>query len=439
MSETGKRTRVVIVGGGFAGLAALKELRKVDEADVVIIDGQSSQIFQPLLYQVATCGLAPGDIQAPIRNFLNGKKNESFIQAWVQGIDVEKQELSLSDGRTEPYDYLLITCGAQTNFFNNKNFEQYTFGLKNAEEALSIRNHILRTLERAARSTDEEERKYLLTFAVIGGGATGVELAGSLAELLFYVCRKDYPELSMADVNLYLFNSAPGVLGHLHRDQQAQTLKWLRSLKVKAVNGKKAEDYNGRTLSFADGEALEAHTVIWAVGVRANILIDSLGVQQAANSRAVVDEYLRLPGHNNVFLAGDVAFFKQGEEALPMTAASAQQMGVCAGKNLVAAVKGEPLRPAKCDNRGSLCVVGRGKAVGELKGFRMGGWFCWFLWAVVHALLPVSPHERWSLGSKFFWNTVKYDLPYRNQYNVDMIRRKGQIIKQCHPSDKCPL
>ncbi len=410
------KKRIVIVGGGFAGLAALREMSHVD-AEITVIDTRSSQVFQPLLFLVATCGVSGDDVESPIRAFINGKRNIRFIQDEVTAINVQDKFVTTSQNGSVPFDYVLVTCGAQSNFFGMTDVAANAMGLKDTQEAIHIRNKILTQLERATLTEDEDERRRLLTFVVVGGGPTGVEVAGSMAELLFNGLGKYYPTLSKKDITLYLLEGMGNLLPQVKPKEQEKAKKWLESLGVTVCLHTMMSGYDGKTVTIKDKDSIDTEVVIWGAGVCASSLIKTLGLEQGHAGRLIVRPTLQVKDVDYVFTAGDTAHYEPspGARPLPMTAAVAMQSGTAAGKNIVRLLNGQALENFSYTDKGTLCVVANGKAVGLIKGHSLAGWFCWFLWAGAHIWLPFASHIKWSLNWKFIWNHFSKTLPNRNQ------------------------
>lgn len=412
MENTTKR--IVIVGGGFAGINALKALKHVD-AEVIVIDKRSSQNFQPLLFQVATCNISGEDVQSPIREFLKDHEHIQFIKDFVHKIDPKEKKVYTDTGWKISYDYLLLTAGSVINHYGMEDVSKNSFSMKSSRDALKLRTYILNELDAAANSASEDQDKHL-TFVIAGGGATGVELAGSLLELVEDNWNLYYPRLRNKKPKVYLLEGAPSILTNLPEKEQKTAIRWLEDMNVKVCLNTQITGYDGNFVQIKDGEPIETKTLIWAAGVKVNPLVNDMGFEQGHAGRLVVEPTLQVKGDPTILAAGDTAHFepKPGDRPLPMTAAVASQAGVTAGRNLKALCEGRPLEEFKYRDKGFIAIIGHGKAVGVVNGRTMSGFICWFIWAVLHIFLPYSKHVRWSLFWKFMWNAVTSSSPYRN-------------------------
>lgn len=425
------KKRIVIVGAGFAGIQALKEIGDLPNAEIIVIDKESSQTFQPLLFSVATGGVGAEDILSPVREFINGRKNVEFLKAIVSGIDVNNKSVMLETGEIINYDYLLVTCGSESNFFGMTDVERYSLGLKNTTEALELRNTVLLSLEKAAAEADEEKRQKLLTFVVIGGGPTGVEVAGGLAELLYTKTGLFYPSFSRSDIKVYLLEGMGCILPQVRPKEQERAKLWLEQMGVTVRLNTMLTSYDGEQAVLKDGTVIPTNVLIWGAGVRAASLLNTIGLEQGNAQRLMVEPTLQVMGRTDVFAAGDTAHIAIDSAAkpLPMTAAVAVQSGALAGRNIRHLCLDEELENFVYNDKGFLCVVGRGKAVGNMKGISLSGWFCWLAWSGIHIVLPFSPHIRWSLFWKFLWNACRNVQPYRNISESISVKGKEEIKK----------
>ncbi len=411
MTSNSAHPVVLIVGGGFAGLQAAKELSG-KPLSVVLLDRNNYHLFQPLLYQVATAGLGPEDISYPLRAILRGHGNIAFRMADVCGVDLAGRRV-LTDGGAISYDYLLLAVGAETSFFGLDSVAANAVGLKNLTDALTLRNHILHMFELASQEQDPAIRRELLTFVVAGGGATGVESAGGLAELVHLVLSKDYPELDFGEVALILLEGGDRLLLALPAPLAAFAARELRKKHVETRFHARVAGFDGRSIFLTDGSAIPARTLVWAAGVKAASLIATLGVPTDRLGRAIVAETLQLPGHPEVFVAGDAACREQDGQALPMIAPVAVQQASLAAANIAALAAGRP--PAALDYRdpGTLATIGRSSAVATVGRWRFAGFTAWLLWLAIHLIRLVGFRNRFIVTINWAWDYFFYERAIR--------------------------
>lgn len=402
---------VVIVGAGFGGLRLARALRGAS-LKVILVDRRNYHLFQPLLYQVATAGLSPGDIAHPVRAILRGQANLEFRLAEVQGVDFSTRLLSTSMG-TIHYDYLVLAIGSQTHYFGLENIARHSFGLKDIHEATAIRNHILRQFELAAQEGDSARRRAQLTFAVVGGGPTGVEAAGALAELAKLVLVKDFPSIDSSDVRVLLLEAASFILGAFPPDLRAVAAETLWRKHVELRYGAGVSDFDGKQITLRSGEVIPAQTMIWAAGVRAESLADTLGVSQGKLGQVVVLPTLQLPDHPEVFVIGDAAYLEAEGQALPMMAPVATQQADTTALNLPRLLAGESLQPFVFKDPGSLATIGRNAAVARLGKFHFHGFVAWVLWLVVHLVQLIGFRNRLLVLINWAWDYFFYDRAVR--------------------------
>ncbi|MDR7867014.1 MAG: NAD(P)/FAD-dependent oxidoreductase [Sporomusaceae bacterium] len=402
---------VLIVGGGFAGLQAAKDLSG-KPLSVVLLDRNNYHLFQPLLYQVATAGLGPEDISYPLRAILRGHDNIVFRMADVCGVDLAGRRV-LTDGGAICYDYLLLAVGAETSFFGLDSVAANAVGLKNLTDALTLRNHILHMFELASQEENPAIRRELLTFVVAGGGATGVESAGGLAELVHLVLSKDYPELDFAEVTLILLEGGDRLLLALPAPLAAFAARELRKKRVETRFHARVAGFDGRTITLADGAAIPARTLVWAAGVKAAALIATLGVPTDRLGRAIVAETLQLSDHPEVFVAGDAACREQDGQPLPMIAPVAVQQASLAAANIAALAAGR--QPAALDYRdpGTLATIGRSSAVATVGRWRFAGFTAWLLWLAIHLIRLVGFRNRFIVTINWAWDYFFYERAIR--------------------------
>ncbi|MCZ7583310.1 MAG: NAD(P)/FAD-dependent oxidoreductase [Deltaproteobacteria bacterium] len=375
------RPRVVIIGGGFGGLNAAKALAKAP-VDVCVIDRTNHHLFQPLLYQVATAGLSPGDIAYPIRSILASQPNVRVVMGDVKRIDRERR-LAVLDGDVEPYDYLIVAAGTEANYFGHDDWAKRSPTLKDIHDALAMRRRLFAAYEAAERAKDPEKIDALLTFVIVGAGPTGVELAGSIREIAERVMRRDFRRIRPESTRVVLLDMAPRVLPAFPEKLSAKTEDALKRLGVEVRLGTKVEDITDEGVR-TDRETIRAANVFWTAGVRASRLAENFGVELDRGGRVPVNEDLTIPGDPRVFVIGDMARFEYGGRLLPGMAPVAIQQGRHAAANAERAARGEPMRPFVFKDRGQMATIGRGRAVADIFGLRLAGRVAWFVWLFVH-------------------------------------------------------
>jgi NADH:ubiquinone reductase (H+-translocating) len=394
---------VVIVGGGFGGLNAARALRRAP-VNVVLLDRNNYHLFQPLLYQVATAGLEPEEIARPVRAILRRQKNFDFRLVDVRDIDFAQRRLETSGGPVA-YDYLVLSHGSETNYFGLASMQQHGLGLKDIPDAVNIRNHVLTSFEQAMLEPDPEQRRARLTFIIVGGGPTGVEMAGALSELIRLVLVKDYPRLNIKDVRILLLEATDKILAAMPerlREAAVKTLwrKWI-DVRFNAV----VTDFDGERVRLKSGEVIPARTVIWAAGVKARPL--------AGNSRTHVKPTLQHPDHGEVYVIGDAAHLEERGKPLPMVAPVAIQMGKHAARNIARAVRGQPLEAFKYRNQGDLATIGRNAAVCNVYGVQARGFLAWVIWLGVHIVQLIGFRNKLFVLLNWAWDYFFYERAAR--------------------------
>ena len=410
--KTEKLPHVVIVGAGFGGLETAQRLRNAP-VQITLIDRQNYHLFQPLLYQVAIAGLVPSQIAYPLRTIFRRQKNLNFQMGEVTSVDFDACYVR-SNGSVIAYDYLVLAVGGQTNFFGLNGVKENGFQLKSIEDATATRNHLLRMFERASREADSEIRKALLTFVVVGGGPTGVETAGALAELITHVLAKDYPQMDLREVRVLLLEATDTVMPAYPDELRKATVKLLEGKNVEILLNTRLTDYNGQTISLADGRQIKAHTLIWTAGVRAAEFVDRLGVQQAAAGRVRVEPTLQLPGQPEVFVIGDAAYVEdENRQPLPMLATVAQQQAKTAARNIQNLLKGKALEPFRYKDPGLLATIGRNAAVARIWGLSFSGFIAWVIWVGLHIFRLIGFRNRLVVLINWAWDYFFYDNQVR--------------------------
>lgn len=404
-----RRPRVVIVGVGFAGLAAARALAKAD-AEVVLVDRRNYHLFQPLLYQVATAGLSPADIAWPIRAILARQANASVRLGRAVGVDAARREVLLEEGRRLGYDQLVLATGARHSYFGNDHWEEVAPGLKKIADATHIRERVLLAFERAELADDPAERRRLLGFVVVGGGPTGVEMAGAVAELARTALAADFRRAEAKDARVVLVESGPRLLPSFPESLSAKARRQLEGLGVEVRAGAPvtACDADGVTVA---GERIAVRTVIWAAGVVASPAAKWLGAEADRAGRVLVGPDLTVPGHPEVFVIGDTAAVTQADgRPVPGIAPAAKQMGAHAGRAIAARLEGRvPPGPFRYRHRGNLATIGRKAAVADLGRVRLSGFPAWLLWAVAHVWFLIGWRNRFVVGLNWLWNYVTFE------------------------------
>ena len=380
--------------------------------NVLLLDRNNYHLFQPLLYQVATAGLEPEEIARPVRAILRRQKNFDFRLVEVTGVDLTQRRLETSAGPVA-YDYLILSHGSETNFFGLESMRQHGFGLKDIPDALRIRNHVLTCFEQAMLEADAERRRTKLTFIVVGGGPTGVEMAGALSELIRLVLVKDYPRLNIKDVRILLLEATDKILAAMPerlREAAVKTLwrKWIE-VRFNAI----VTDYDGNLARLKSGEVIPARTVIWAAGVQAAPLNAHLGLTAGRQGRVAVEPTLRVQGHPEVFIIGDAAYLDENGQPLPMVAPVAIQMGKHAALNIRHALRGEPLVPFHYRDQGTLATIGRNAAVADVYGIKAKGFPAWVLWLGIHIIQLIGFRNKLFVLLNWAWDYFFYERAAR--------------------------
>jgi NADH dehydrogenase len=407
-----KVPHVVILGAGFGGLKAAQKLAGAP-VRITIIDRHNYHLFQPLLYQVAIAGLVPSQIAYPLRSIFRRHKNVDFEMTEVSSIDFDARYVK-ANGSIIAYDYLILAMGGQTNFFGMQEVEHHGFQLKDVESAVETRNHLLHIFEQASREVDVERRRALLTFVIVGGGPTGVETAGALAELITHVLAKDYPYMDMKEVRVLLIEATSSVMMAYPEELRKATRKLLRGKGVEIMENTRLIDYNGLQVTLADQSTIDTHTLIWTAGVRSAEITDRLGVQQAAGRRIRVEPTLQLPGHPEVFVLGDAAYLEdENGQPLPMLATVAQQEARAAADNIEKILKGEQPGPFRYKDPGLLATIGRNAAVARIWGLSLSGFIAWVIWVVLHIYRIIGFRNRLLVLINWAWDYFFYENQVR--------------------------
>ncbi|MBK7949228.1 MAG: NAD(P)/FAD-dependent oxidoreductase [Deltaproteobacteria bacterium] len=391
---------VVIIGGGFAGLSAARALSN-EPVQITLVDRRNHHLFQPLLYQVATAALNPGDIAYPIRSVLALQRNARTILARVATIDVAARRVQLEDGELE-YDYLVVAAGARHSYFGKDEWEAWAPGLKTVEDALEIRRRVLSAFEAAERQIDPGQLPAILTFVIVGGGPTGIELAGALLEIGRHTVARDFRSFDPRKLRVVLIEGAPRVLPPYSEKLSAAAREQLERLGVEVRTGAQVSkiDQNG---VWIGEEHIPARTVLWAAGVAASPLGQSLGVPLDRAGRVAVEPDLSLPGHPEVFVAGDLMQIAQDGKPVPGIAPAAIQSGRAAARNIAARVAGRTTTPFRFVDKGSLATIGRAAAVGQIGRFELTGFLAWWVWWLIHIAYLIGYRNRLAVMMGWAW------------------------------------
>ena len=401
--------RIVIVGGGFGGIELAKRLKN-KPFQVVMLDKHNYHTFQPLLYQVATGGLEAESIAFPLRKIFKGQKNLTFRVTKVTNIDAEKNCLKTDIGDIS-YDYLVLATGSTSNFFGNKEIEQNSMPMKSIPEALDLRSLILQNFEKSLIETDVIKKHALLNFVVVGGGPTGVETSGAIAELKKHVIPNDYPEMDLNKINIYLVENSPELLGPMSPQAQVKSKEFLIKMGVQVMNQTRVLGYDGLTLTLQDKDPIMASTVIWSAGVKRELVAGLDRAEIVRGGRLKTDKQNLVVGYQNIYAIGDVASIIDEEtpNGHPGVAPVAIQQGHHLAKNLVKIIENKPLEPFKYFDKGSMATVGRNKAVVDIGKIRFQGVFAWFTWMFVHLMSLVGFRNKIIVFVNWLWSYFSYD------------------------------
>ena len=397
-SEGGGRSRVVIVGGGFGGLYAARGLRKAD-VDITLVDRRNHHLFQPLLYQVATAALSAPDIAAPIRKVLRKQKNVRVLLGDATAVDLDARKVVLADDEL-PYDKLILAPGAVDSYFGNDQWREHAPGLKSIDDALEIRGRVLLAYEHAEREPDRERRRGLLTFVVIGGGPTGVELAGSLAEIARHTLARDFRQFDPSETRVILVEGQDRVLPAYPRELSKKAAAQLERLGVTVWTSTLVSDIDEDGITIGD-ERISARTVLWAAGVAAAPITKTLGAELDRMGRVLVTDRLTVPDHDDVYVIGDAAAVRWKDGFVPGVAPAANQMGRHVADAIIRSLRGEEPTPFSYVDKGSLATIGRRAAVADFGRLKLSGFLAWAFWLFVHIFFLVGFRNR--IAVMFEW------------------------------------
>lgn len=412
--QRNQKKRVVIVGGGLGGLRLAEDLYG-SGMQVVLIDKNNFHQFPPLIYQIASAGIDPSSISFPFRQIFRKRKDFYFRMAEARMVDTEKKILQTSIGKID-YDYLVLAAGATTNFFGNKNIEEWAIPMKTVPEAMGLRNALLSNFERALTCATEEERQELLNVVIVGGGATGVEIAGALSEMKRYVIPYDYPDMDSSLMHIYLIEAGDRLLAGMSQDSSKKAYDFLKSMGVDIQFGKMVTDYREHKVIMKDGTEIPTRTFLWVSGIRANAMPGISEDHLGRGFRFKVDQFNRIPGQNDVFAIGDQCL-QTTDPAYPNGHPQVAQVAIQQAKNLAKNIKrineghadDNSLTPFKYNNLGSMATIGRNKAVVEIGKFHSQGFFAWILWLVVHLRSILGVKNKMMVLLNWLWKYVSYN------------------------------
>ena len=398
---------VVVIGAGFGGLNAVKKLGNADGVDVTVIDRSNHHLFQPLLYQVAMAGLSPADIAAPIRSLVSSFKNVRVLQGVLQAVDLESHSLTTDFGHLK-YDYLVLACGAKHSYFGHDEWENNAPGLKTLEQATEIRRRILGAFEVAERSTDKEEQRRQLTFVIVGGGPTGVELAGAIGEMSRFTLAKDFRNIDATLARVILIEAGPRILPMFSAEQASRATRDLETLGVQVWASCKVTGIDEDGVS-ANSERIRAATVLWAAGVEASPIGRQVSVDIDRQGRVIVESDLSVKQHPNVFVIGDMAnCAHETGKPLPGTAPVAMQQGRYVARTILRDLRGQPRQPFHFVDKGQMATIGRSRAILDVGRLHLAGFPAWVLWLIIHIYYLTGFKNRLLVVAQWAWSYLTF-------------------------------
>lgn len=436
-ADAGQPHRVVIVGGGFGGLYAAQSLGR-SPVEVTLIDRRNFHLFQPLLYQVATGGLSPGDIASPLRSVLSQQKNTQVLLGEVRGIDPEAQVLTLKDGDTVPYDSLILATGSAHHYFGNDHWEAIAPSIKTIEDAIEVRRRIFLAFEKAELEPDPEIRKALLTFVIVGAGPTGVEMAGAIADLAFHTLKDDFRSVNTHETRIILVEGMDRVLPPFDPALSERAYKDLRKLGVEVRTNTFVTALEGEKVTFKTGDHLEtiqSHNVLWAAGVRASslgkVLAEKTNTPSDRAGRIMVEPDFSVPGYSNIFVIGDLAHYAhQGERPLPGVAPVAMQGGKYVARLICDRLANKTTPAFFYKDSGSLAIIGRNSAVVDLNWTKLTGFPAWVVWALVHVMFLIEFDNKMIVMTQWMWNFFTRNQGARLITGRDVSKSDRAFIRQ---------
>ena len=402
------------MGGGFGGLACARALDK-KPVDVLLVDRHNYHLFTPLLYQVATSLLNPSDIAYPYRSIFRRSRNVRFRQGRVVNVDLERKTVRTHDGEEIPFDTLVLATGSENNYFANEELAHHTLGMKKLAEAMRLRNHVLSCLELATKADSLEDRRAWLTFVIAGGGPTGVEYAGALAELLRLVLGRDFPELDPGLARIVLVEGQDRLLGVFHPKLGAYAARILKDHGIEVRTSVFVQKATDERVALSDGDEISTRTIVWSAGVRPTYPLEPIDKETSRSRRLRVDEQLRLIGHPDVYVIGDAASVATDGGELPMLSPPAMQAGRYVARAIVAKALGAPvrMRPFRYVDKGTMATIGRRAAVADVHGLKLRGTIGWLAWLLVHIYYLIGFRNRAVVLASWGWNYLRRDRPIR--------------------------
>lgn len=395
------KKKVIIIGAGFGGLSAAN-LLKNENFEITIIDKTNHHLFQPLLYQVATAALSPADIAVPVRTLFSANKNVKIIMEEVTDIDVENKTVKTLNNNFN-FDYLIVACGARHSYFGNDDWEQFAPGLKTLTDALVIREKIINALEEAEKIDDPTEKKKFLTFAIVGGGPTGVEVAGAIAEISKKTMIKDYKTFNSSDTKIFLIEALPRLLVSFDEKLSLRAKKDLEEMGVEVLLNTMVKAISSSGVKTSSG-GIDSKTVIWAAGNSASPLLKSLSSDLDKSGRVIVEKDCSIKSNSNIFVIGDAAAFKDGgNNILPGVAQVAIQQGKYVAKIISKEIEKSERKPFRYNDKGTMATIGKAKAVAEIKGFKLSGLLAWLTWSLIHVLFLIGFRNRFRVMVEWIW------------------------------------
>ncbi len=422
----GNLPHIVIVGAGFGGLTCAQALKGAP-AKITVIDRANHHLFQPLLYQVAMAGLSPADIAMPIRSILRRQKNATVLLDEAVDVDFGERTVRLRDSELN-YDYLVLATGGRTSYFGHDEWETFAPGLKDLDDAVEIRRRVLLAFEAAEKETDPMRRRALMTFVVVGGGPTGVELAGAIAELARFVLARDFRNIYPREAEILLLEGGPRILPSFAPDLSESAHRQLAGLGVKVQTGAQVTNIDEQGV-YLGAERIRAGTVIWAAGVRATSLTERLGAPLDRGGRVLINRDLTVPGHHNVFAIGDMTYLEQDGKPLPGVSPVAMQMGRCVARNIQNDMAGEPYEEFRYFDKGSMATIGRKAAIAEIGKLHLGGFVAWMAWLMVHIFFLIGFRNRFAVLFNWAWSYFTYQRGARliTGRRLSLIPRAGAV------------
>lgn len=438
LSGSHRRPRVVVIGGGFGGMAAVQQL-KGEDVHVTLIDRSNHHLFQPLLYQVATAGLSPANIARPLREIFRNQENVEVILSEVKSIEVDQRRIITSDLVLE-YDYLIVATGARHSYFGRDDWEKFAPGLKSLADALDIRRRMLVAFEVAEKALDPSERDAALTFVIVGAGPTGVEMAGAISEIARLTMTRDFRRIDPARARVIIIEGGSRVLGAFPEDLSASAKTQLEQIGVEVRLNVKVTGVNENGVEVKGGDHIAARTVVWAAGNAASPLGKTLGAPVDKAGRVIVNEDLTIPGHPEVQVIGDMAHVAMGgEKSVPGVSPAAMQEGKHAANNIREMVAGGKPMAFQYWDKGNLATIGRNRAVADLHVIRFGGFVAWAAWAFIHVLFLVGFRNRMAVMSEWAYNYLTF---YRGSRLITGTNLREEMLRRpaagCAPQEELP-